>query len=322
MKAMLSAVFIAGLVASGAASAQTYPQRNITMIVPFAAGGPTDTVARVTAETMGRILGKTIIVENIAGAGGTLGTTRVVRADPDGYTILLNHLGLATAVTLYRKLPFDPVADLKPVGVVSDANMALIARPGYKPDNLAALIADVKARGDAVTIAHSGLGAASQLCSILFMAAIDKQMTQVPFRGGGPVIQALVGDQVDLGCEQATTAAPLIQGKSLKSYAVTSPKRLPSIPDVPTMSEAGLPNMDISVWHGIYVPAKTPDAVVQALSKALGEALKDPNLVKRFEEISTAPTPEKATPAILAKTLQSDIDRWRPLIKATGQFAD
>lgn len=320
MKILLSALLATGLVTS--ASAQTYPQRNITMIVPFAAGGPTDTVARVTAETMGRILGKTIVVENVAGAGGTMGTTRVVRAEPDGYTILLNHLGLATAVTLYRKLPFDPVADLKPVGVVSDANMALIARPGYKPDTLAALIADIKARGDAVTIAHSGLGAASQLCSILFMAAIDKQMTQVPFRGGGPVIQALAGDQVDLGCEQATTAAPQIQSKSLKSYAVTSPKRLASMPDVPTMTEAGLPNMDISVWHGIYVPAKTPNSVVQVLQKALGEALKDPNLVKRFEDISTVPTPEKATPDILAKTLQSDIDRWRPLIKATGQFAD
>jgi tripartite-type tricarboxylate transporter receptor subunit TctC len=320
----MRAVLLASLMAltAASASAQDFPKRPITMIVPFAPGGPTDTVARVTAESMGRILGQTIVVENVAGAGGTIGSTRVVRADPDGYTILLHHLGLATAVALYRKLPFNPVTDLKPVGVVSDVNMAIIARPGYAPNTLAEVIADIKARGDKVTFGHAGVGAANQLCGMFFMDAIKQKMTEVPFRGGGPVIQALLGDQVDLGCEQNTTAAALVQGKRVKPYAVTSAKRLPSMPDVPTAAEAGLANLEISVWHGIYVPAKTPDAVVTVLAKALAEALKDPALIKRFADITTDPTPEKATPAALAQTLQSEIDRWGPMIKATGKFAD
>jgi tripartite-type tricarboxylate transporter receptor subunit TctC len=307
---------------ASAAIAQDFPKRPITMIVPFAAGGPTDTVARVTAENMGRLLGQQVIVENVAGAGGTLGSNRVVRAEPDGYTLLLHHLGLATAVTLYRKLPFDPTTDLKPVGVVSDANMAIIARPDYPPNTLAEVIADITARGDHVTFAHSGLGAASQLCGMLFMAAVQKQMNVVPFRGGGPVLQALMGKQIDLGCEQATTAAPLVQANSVKSYAVTSAKRLPSMPDVPTSAEAGLAGMEISVWHGIYVPAKTPDPIVQVLTKALAEALKSPALASRFADIATDPTPDKATPQILRETLKSEIDRWRPMITAVGQYAD
>jgi tripartite-type tricarboxylate transporter receptor subunit TctC len=184
------------------------------------------------------------------------------------------------------------------------------------------VIADIKARGDQVTFAHSGLGAASQLCGIFFMDAVKKKVTEVPFRGGGPVIQALLGDQVDLGCEQTTTAAPLVQDKRVKAYAVTSAKRLPSMPNVPTTAEAGLNNLEISVWHGLYAPAKTPDAVIAVLAKALAEALKDPALIKRFADISTDPTPEKATPEFLRKTLQSEIERWGPLIKATGQFAD
>lgn len=320
----MRAVLLASLMVLTAAhaSAQDFPKRPITMVVPFAPGGPTDTVARVTAESMGRILGQTIVVENVAGAGGTIGSNRVVRADPDGHTILLHHLGLATAVALYRNLPFNPLTDLKPVGVVSDVNMAIIARPGYAPNTLSEVIADIKARGDRVTFAHAGLGAASQLCGVFFMDAIKQKVTEVPFRGGGPVIQALLGDQVDLGCEQTTTSASLVQEKRVKSYAVTSAKRLPSMPDVPTAAEAGVANLEISVWHGLYAPAKTPDAVVAILAKALTEALKDPALIKRFADITTDPTPEKATPEALRKLLQAEIDRWGPMIKATGQFAD
>jgi tripartite-type tricarboxylate transporter receptor subunit TctC len=320
MRSLMLAALLA-LTATGA-SAQDFPKRPITIIVPFAAGGPTDTVARVTAENMGRLLGQTVVIENVAGAGGTLGSHRVVRADPDGYTILLHHLGLATAVTLYRKLPFDPLTDLKPIGIVSDVNMAIIARPGYAPNTLSELIADAKARGEHVTFAHAGLGAASQLCSMLFMHATQTRFTQVPFRGGGPVIHALLGNQVDVGCEQATTSVPLIQAKSVKSYAITSAVRLPSMPDVPTTKEAGLSSMEISVWHGLYVPAKTPDAVVQVLAKALAGALQDPTLIKRFSDIATIPTPDKANPKALADTLKSEVDRWRPLIQAAGQYAD
>jgi tripartite-type tricarboxylate transporter receptor subunit TctC len=321
MRAQILGALIAALM-TVQAKAQDFPKRPITMIVPFAAGGPTDTVARVTAENMGRLLGQSIIVENIAGAGGTTGSNRAVRADPDGYTMLLHHLGLATAVTLYRKLAFDPTTDLKPVGVVSDANMAIIARPDYPAGTMAELAADIRKRGDQITFAHAGLGAASQLCGMLLMSQLQKQMTVVPFRGGGPVLQALTGKQVDLGCEQATTAAPQVQANGVKAYAVTSAKRLPSMPTVPTAAEGGVNGLEISVWHGLYVPAKTPDAIVQILSKALGEALRDPTLIKRFVDIATDPTPTKATPAALAATLKSDIERWRPLINAAGQYAD
>jgi tripartite-type tricarboxylate transporter receptor subunit TctC len=157
---------------------------------------------------------------------------------------------------------------------------------------------------------------------LLFMAAVDRKLTQVPFRGGGPVLQALLANQVDLGCEQATTAAPQLQSKSIKGYAVTSAQRIPALPDLPTVGEGGLPNLEISVWHGLFVPSKTPDAVVQTLSAALAKALQDPTLSKRFVDISTVPTPEKATPQTLAQTLKDDIGRWRPLIQAAGQFAD
>lgn len=292
------------------------------MIGPFTAGGPTDTVARVTAETMGRILGQTIVVENAAGAGGTIGSNRVVRAQPDGYTLLLNHLGLATAVTLYRRLAFDPTTDLRPVGVVSDANMAIIARPGYSAATLADLVKDVSSRGEQVTFGHAGVGSSSQLCGLLLTSVTQKQMTQVPFRGGGPVLQALLANQLDIGCEQATTAGPLIQAGSVKSYAVTSPRRLDTLPNVPTSAEAGFPIIEVSVWHGLYVPAQTPDAIVDALARALAQALRDPALVRRFNDISTLPTPDKANPAALAQLLKSEIDRWRPLITAAGQFVD
>ena len=227
-------------------------------------------MARVTAGNMGRLLGQTVIVENVAGAGGTLGSNRVVRADPDGLHLLLHHLGLATAVTLYRKLPFDPATDLKPVGVVSDVNMAIIARPDYAPNTLAEVIADIKARGDHVTFAHSGLGAASQLCGMFFMAAIQAADERRSIPRWRPVLQALIGMQIDLGCEQTTTAAALVQANSVKSYAVTSAKRLPSMPDVPDRRRSRPASLEISVWHGIYVPAKTPDAVVQVLTQSLG----------------------------------------------------
>lgn len=310
------------MIIGSSASAQNYPKRPITMVVPFAAGGPTDTVARVTAESMSKLLGQQVIIENVAGAGGTIGTRRVARSEPDGYTILLHHLGLATSVSLYRNLPFDPMKDLLPVGMVSDVSMAIIARPDYAPNTLAELIADVKKQGDRISFAHSGLGASSQLCGMLFMAAVQTQLTVIPFRGGGPVIQALLGSQVDVGCEQVTTAAPLVQDKRVKAYAVTSSKRLASMQDVPTASEAGLPKFEISVWHGLFVPAGTPEPIVQSLEKALAGALNNPALIKQFAAISTDPTPEKASPRAMRETLANEIDRWRPLIQAAGQFAD
>jgi putative tricarboxylic transport membrane protein len=311
------------LFALGPASAQDYPSRPITVIVPFPAGGPTDTVARVTAQAMGKLMGQQVIVENVSGAGGTLGAARAARSAPDGYTLLIHHLGLASAATLYRKLPYDARTAFAPVGLVTDAPMTIIGRSDLEPDTLAELVAYAKARGEKVTFANAGLGAANHLCGMLFQTAIQTQLTTVPYRGGGPLLNDLLGRQVDLACEQATTSTGPIAAKRVKAYAVTTRTRLKSLPDLPTADEAGLKGFEIGVWHGLYAPAETPAAVVEKLSAALKAALKDPELVKRFADINTDPIGEdKATPDALKAQLMSEIDRWAPIIKAAGQFAD
>ncbi|WP_298933471.1 tripartite tricarboxylate transporter substrate-binding protein [uncultured Ramlibacter sp.] len=322
LTAALALALAALLATTGPARAQDFPTKPISMVVPFAPGGPTDTVARVTAETMSRILGQQVIVENVAGAGGTIGTAKVVRAKPDGYTLLLHHMGLATAATLYRKLPYDTKGDLSAIGMVSDVSMTIMGKPGLEPNTLGELIAWAKARGDKVTFGNSGMGAASHLCGMLFQQAIQTQLTTVPYKGGGPVIQDLMGGQIDLACEQATTSAPLVQAKRVKGYAVTTKTRLHALPDVPTANEAGLRGFEISVWHGLYAPKGTPAPVIRKLSEALATALRDPALLQRFAGISTDATADRATPEVLRRTLNAEVDRWAPIIKSAGQFAD
>jgi putative tricarboxylic transport membrane protein len=305
------------------ASAQDYPTRPITMIVPFPAGGPTDTVARVTAQEMSKLLGQQIVVENVGGAGGTLGAARAARSAPDGYTLLIHHLGLASAATLYRKLPYDTKAAFAPIGLVTDAPMTIIGRLDLKPNTLSELVAFAKAEREKVTFANAGLGAANHLCGMLFQTAIATKLTAVPYRGGGPLLNDLLGGQVDLGCEQATTSTGPISAKRVKAYAVTTKMRLKSLPELPTADEAGLKGFEIGVWHGIYVPARTPAAAVQKLVAALQAALKNPELVKRFADINTEPIGEgNATPEALRAKLLSEIDRWAPIIKEAGQYAD
>ena len=311
------------LFAAAPAAAQDYPARPVTVIVPFPAGGPTDTVARVTAQAMSARLGQQLIVENVGGAGGTLGAARAARAAPDGYTLLIHHLGLASAATLYRKLPYDTRTAFAPIGLVSDAAMTIIGRADLEPNTLAELVAYAKARGEKVTFANAGLGGANHLCGMLFQSAIQTQLTTVPYRGGGPLLNDLLGGQVDLACEQATTSTGPITGKRVKAYAVTTRTRLKSLPDLPTADEAGLKGFEIGVWHGLYAPAGTPAPVVQKLAATLRAALKDPDLIKRFDDINTDPIAEdKATPEALRALLMSEIDRWAPIIKAAGQFAD
>jgi tripartite-type tricarboxylate transporter receptor subunit TctC len=309
--------------AIGSAQAQDYPTRPITVIVPFPAGGPTDTIARVTAQSMSQLLGQQIIVENVAGAGGTLGAGRASRAAADGYTLLLHHIGLATADTLYRKLPYATRKAFTPIGLVTDAPMVFIGRSDLPANNFAEFVADAKKGGDKVTFATAGVGSSSQLCAMLFMAAIQTKLTQVPYKGGGPLMNDLIGRQVDVGCEQATTATPPVQAKRIKGFAVTTTARLQSLPDLPTADEGGLKGFALGVWHGLYAPTGTPAPIVQKLSSALQGALKDPELIKRFETINTEPiAPNLATPEALQKHLASELDRWGPIIKASGQFAD
>ena len=303
--------------------AQEYPTRPVTLLVPFAAGGATDTVARVTAQSMSKLLGQPIVIENALGAGGTIAATRTSRAEPDGYTLLIHHIGISTAATLYRNLAYDTKTAFSPIGLVTFAPMTIIARPDLAPNDLRELVFYIKANGDKMTFGNAGLGAASHLCGMLFMIAVDKQIQAIPYKGNAPVMNDLMAKQIDMTCDQTTNTTQPILAKLVKSYAITTKKRLASMPDLPTADEAGLKGFEVSAWHGIYAPKGTPDAVVHRLSKALQAALKDPDLVKRFGDINTEPvSEEEATPKALKSLLDSEVDRWAPIIKSTGQFAD
>jgi tripartite-type tricarboxylate transporter receptor subunit TctC len=309
---------------AGTARAQpAYPTRTITMVVPFAAGGPTDTVARLIAEAMGRELGQTIVVENVGGAGGTLGAARVAQARPDGYSILLHHIGMATIPTLYRRLPYDPVNGFEAVGLVTDVPMTLIAKPQFPAGTLAEAIAVMKRERENLNYANAGIGAASHLCGLLLMSKLDTPMTTVPFRGTGPAMQELLSGRVDLMCDQTTNTTEQIRAGAVKVFAVTTPERVPSLPDVPTAAEAGLPGLEVTIWHGLYAPRNTPRPVIERLSRALQVALRDPKVIQRFADLGTTPVAqERATPEAHRQFWTAEIAKWRPLIQAAGQYAD
>lgn len=306
-----------------AANAAGYPERTITVVVPFAAGGPTDTVTRLVAESMSKDLGQQVIVENVGGAGGTLGAGRVAAADPDGYTLLLHHIGMATSATLYRKLAYDTLNAFEYVGLVTEVPMTIVAKKDLEPTDLKGLVEYAKANKDTVTVANAGIGAASHLCGMLFMSAIGTPLVTVPYKGTGPAMTDLLGGQVDIMCDQTTNTTKQIKGGTIKAYAVTSPARLDVLPDVPTTKEGGLDGMEVGIWHGVYAPKGTPAEVTERLSKSLQVALKDPNVVARFAELGTIPSSEAdATPAALKAKLEGEIARWKPIIEAAGQFAD
>ena len=308
---------------ASSAQAADYPSKPITIIVPFTAGGPTDTVARLLGQAMGADLKQTMIVENVGGAGGTVGAGRAARSDPDGYTLFLHHIGHSTAPALYRKLPYNAVDDFAPIGLVTDVPMTLVARSNFPPKDLKELIAYVKQNKDKVTYANAGLGAASHLCGMLFMTAIDTDLTTVPYKGTGPAMNDLLGGKVDFMCDQTTNTTGQIKAGKIKVYAVTSKKRVPSLPDVPTAAEAGLPNFEVTVWHGLYAPKGTPKAIIDRIDAALKVALKDPTLKQRFADLGTEPVAEnQATPEALNAQLKAQIALWGPIIKKAGSFAD
>lgn len=319
---LLGAVCAVSIMAAPA-FAQDYPARQITMVIPFSAGGPTDTVARLLAERMSADLGKQIIVENVTGAGGTLGADRVAKADPDGYTMLLHHMGMATSATLYRTLPYDPLNSFDYVGEVVDVPMIITARKDFEPADMAEFIDYVKANAETLTLANAGIGAVSQLCGMLLMHSLDAQLTTVPYKGTGPAMTDLLGSQVDILCDQTTGATQHIQGGSIKAYAATTPERLDLFPDLPTAIESGLPDMELAVWHGIYTPKGTPAEINQRLSQSLQAALADEGVVRQLAELGTEPVPvEQMTPEALKTQLESEIARWKPIIEAAGVYAD
>lgn len=292
------------------------------MVVPFAAGGPTDTVTRLIAEPMSKSLGQQIVVQNVAGAGGTLGAGQVATSAPDGYSLLMHHIGMSTAPTLYKNLAFAPLTAFEPIGLVTEVPMTIVGAKDFEPTTLAELVAYVKANTTKVTYANAGIGAASHLCGLLFQTAVGVKVTEVPYDGTGPAMTDLVGGQVDFMCDQTTNTTEQIKGGKIKAYAVTTPARNEALPDVPTAKEGGLEGMDVTVWHGLYAPAGTPQGIVQKLSDELKKALKDAEVVTRFKALGTTPVADdQATPAAHRAKLQSQIELWKPIIEAAGVSA-
>jgi len=314
-------VVLAGFAAG--ATAQQYPTRNVSLYVPFAAGGPTDTVARVLAQAMGKPMGQTVIVENRPSAGGILAPEQVKNAKPDGYTILIHHIGMATIPTLYRQLRFNPLTDFEYIGLVNEVPMTIVAKPAMQAKDLKEFLTYIKANKDKVTYANAGIGAASHLCGMLFMSAIQTDFLTVPYKGTGPAMNDLLGGQVDFMCDQTTSTTSQIKAGKIKVYGVTSAKRVSSLPDVPTLQEQGLKGADVGIWHGLYAPKGTPKPVIDKLVSSLQEAMKDPTVNQRFTDLGAVSFPaDKQTPAALQSHLKAEIDKWAPLIKKAGQYAD
>jgi tripartite-type tricarboxylate transporter receptor subunit TctC len=290
--------------------------------VPYAPG-PTDTVARIMAHAMTKPIGTNFVVENRPSNGGILAPELLTKANPDGYTILIHHIGMATIPALYRQLRFNPLTDFEYIGLINEVPMTLIGRANLPPSNLKDLLAYVKANSAKMSLANAGIGAASHLCGMLFQSAIRVDLLTVPYKGTGPAMNDLLGGQVDFMCDQTTSTTAQIKAGKVKVYGVTTLKRVPSLPDVPTLDEQGLKGFNIAIWHGFYAPKGTPKAVIDKLSSALQEGLKDPLVKTRFNELGTDPVdPKRGTPEALRAHLKAEIDKWGPIIKAAGVYAD
>jgi tripartite-type tricarboxylate transporter receptor subunit TctC len=307
----------------GEEAAEGYPDGDITIVVPFSAGGPTDTVTRLISEPMAEELGGTIVVQNVEGAGGTVAAGEVAAANPDGYTVLMHHIGMSTAPSLYPDLAYDPLEDFKTVGLVTEVPMTIVARSDFEPETMEEFVDYVAENADTVTLANAGIGAASHLCGLLLQEALGVKLTEVPYEGTGPALTDLVGGQVDIMCDQTTNTTGQIQGGEIKAYAVTTPERVESLPDLPTTEEEGLEDLQVGVWHGLYVPVETPDAIVERLTEALQVALADQNVVDELAKLGSKPSSEEdATPEAQTQRLEEQIELWRPIIEEAGVQAD
>ena len=319
----LLATSLAAFSFAAAAQQAAWPDRPIALLVPFAAGGPTDVVARMIAIPMSKALGQPVTVENAVGAGGTIAATKTARAKPDGYTIFLHHMGMSTAPALYKKLQFDPLKDFEYIGQVVDVPMTLLARKDFPATTFPELQAYVKANGNKVSLANAGLGAVSHLCGLLFMTQMGTELTTVPFSGTGPAMNALLGSQVDLLCDQTTQTVPLIKDGRVKVFGVTTLKRLDVLPNVPTLDEQGLKGFEVKVWHGMYAPKGTPQPVIEKLNAALRVAMQDPDVKRRLTDLSSDIVPmDKITPQGLKTHLEAEINKWGPVIRKAGVYAD
>ena len=309
------------------AHAQDFPgSKPITFVVPFAAGGPTDRVARDLAEAMRKPLGGvSIVVDNAAGAGGTIGANKVAKAAPDGHTLLVHHIGMATMPGLYRKLPFNVETDFEYLGMINDVPMTLIGKPALPANNYKDLSTWIGQNKGKINLANAGVGSASHLCGLLFQNAVKTEMTTVPYKGTGPAMTDLIGGSVDLMCDQTTNTTSQIEGKKVKAFAVTTGKRLttPALKDLPTLQESGLKNFEVTIWHGLYAPKGTPPEIQKKLNDALKVALKDPDFIKKQEGLgAVVVTDKRVEQADHKKFVASEIAKWTPIIKAAGVYAD
>lgn len=321
----MNKLLIAVAAALVAGTATAYPTKPITLIVPFSAGGPTDKVARDLGVALGAALKQTVVIENVAGAGGTLGATRTAKATPDGHTLLLHHIGMATSPALYRNLPFKTLDDFEYLGMVNEVPMTLIGRPTLPANNYAELVKWLEANKGKVNLANAGLGAASHLCGLLFQQSLKIDMTTIPYKGTGPAMTDLLGGQVDLLCDQTTNTTGQIEAGKVKAFAVTTmqPLTTPALAKLPTLDSQGLKGFNVSIWHGLYAPKGTPKAVVDQINAALRTALKDADFVKKQEALgAVVVTDGRLAPAEHKKFVAAEIDKWGPAIKAAGQYAD
>ena len=322
-RAVIAGLLAGALSAFGPAQAQQYPSRPVTMVVPFAAGGPTDVLARTLAMAMTKHLGQTVVVENTVGAGGTIAANRVAKATPDGYTVFIHHNGMATSVGLYRKLSFNPLEDFEYVGQIADVPMTLLGKKTLPAGNLTELIAYLRANRDKITMANAGLGAVSHLCGMLFQKAIGLDLVTVPYKGTAPAMTDLLGGQVDVLCDQTTQTLQHIAAGNVKLYGVTASKRIAALPNAPTLAESGLKDFQVVVWHGMYLPKATPKPVADRLTAALQASLKEPDVRKKLADLGAEIVPpDKQTPEGLRVWLKAEIDKWTPIIRAAGIYAD
>ena len=322
MKRLLTAAL--ATLAATAAFAE-YPDKPITVVVPFAAGGPTDKVARDLGVVLGQHLKQTVIIENVGGAGGTLGAAKVAKASPDGYTLLLHHIGMATSPALYRKMPYETLSDFEYLGMINEVPMTLIGRPTLPANNYAELVKWLEANKGKINLANAGLGAASHLCGLLFMQSLKLDMTTVPYKGTGPAMTDLLGGQVDIVCDQTTNTTSQIEGGKVKAFAVTTmaPLKTPALSKLPTLDSQGLKGFNVTIWHALYAPKGTPAAVVEKVNKALQASLKDADFIKKQEALGAVViTDGRVGSAEHKKFVTAEINKWGPVIKAAGQYAD